>query len=830
MKDLNHEAHEGHEGDSITGAQNLRAFRDLRGSDFPSESLTARQWSTLLGITMRAFNLRQVAAAEQRIVRGGLTKFYRFDDLPENYRLYIIERKQQFRCLRIADLLDLQTKERWQPAKPLAALPPATQAKAHKVKSVLAVYFDALGAGMKETDANTKARSMWLHVFGETCNEKTIRRRAAKVEACGGPELARIEAYADGKSVPHSRAQLAVKLDVPDDFIAAFRAACLTSGMISAAFRKFDIAWKSGEAVPGFGTFFAAPRLRGGDASSPSSRASRDFPLTLEQCRAFAPSRAAMITASQGKFAAKVAGALPALETRSSQLRRCERYLFDDTRINIAALDEQTGNPITLKSYWCMEEASRQIVAFTVIKGRNASQADVDALTARALRTCGLAAPGAGYQTTLKYERGTTACSPAKQRLIEAMYPGQVVISRTDMMGGRNTPGDFAQDNSGNFFGKGKIESFMRTLAFFSRHIEGQRGGNYSMQPAALGIAGEDRDRGHLRLTSTRGTVADESVILAKAARALAIAENQGTDLSPDARMACRAFDIATPLHFESDVREAIALTIAYYNQYWTLHRMEGFLDIPEEKPNGGRRWRKESPNEKARRLERDLADLSRAPLRISPADACALMWKAQLVTVKPNGVRVSIDGRPFRFWKPDSIACYEAQRLTSLEKDYVAIFDRDWPQEIYLLQNSPAASLPKGSRRRGFELAPNEAAQFLECLPLSDAPQTNDPAAMARARGRLQEQHNRVAREVARGIEPILVERDEARATNLQKLVRIVTTTNGDQRAVQTSRLTSSINAERAEKPRRAAAQGPTAAEDFAAYLAQANAEEPNE
>src|SRR5207302_4647313 len=230
-------------------------------------------------------------------------------------------------------------------------------------------------------------------------------------------------AYADGKSVPHHKARLLNKREIPTDFIRAFKSKCLEPGvgMVTAAYRHFDIEWKSGKNVPGFGCI------------SDHGHCGSQFPLSIEQCRQFAPSRAAILQASRGKFAAKTSGALPTLVTSSASLRRCERYLFDDTRINIAALDDRTGRPVELKSYWCMEESSRQIVGYLVREAGACRSSDVDALVARVLRTCGIAALGAGYHTTLKFERGTVACSPARQVYLESMFLGQVRISRTSM-------------------------------------------------------------------------------------------------------------------------------------------------------------------------------------------------------------------------------------------------------------------------------------------------------------------------------------------------------------------------------------------------------------
>ena len=212
------------------------------------ESLTARQWATLLGITPKALHLRKLVASEQRVVRGGLTKFFAFTALPADYQQQLEERRRAFKCLRFADLLEIQTSERWEPAKPLTKMPEATQVKAYKVKDVLAVYFAAIEQGMTSKDAETKTRAAWLQMFGNDISDRQIRRKVRRVEECGGPELARIEAYADGKSVPHHKARALTKKNVPDEFIRAFKSKCLEPGvgMISAAYRFFELAWMNG--------------------------------------------------------------------------------------------------------------------------------------------------------------------------------------------------------------------------------------------------------------------------------------------------------------------------------------------------------------------------------------------------------------------------------------------------------------------------------------------------------------------------------------------------------------------------------------------------------
>lgn len=774
------------------------------------ETLTARQWSTLLGVTPKALHLRKVDVAGQRLVRGGLTKFFAFHALPEDYRSQLEEKRRTFKCLRFADLLDVQATATWQPEKSLTQLPEHTQGKAFKKKDALDVYFAAIGNGMTSRDAETKARSMWLQMTGQTISDRQVRRWVKSVEDRGGPELARIEAYADGKSVPHHNARLLNKKQVPDEFIRAFKSKCLEPGicMVTAAYRFFVIAWTNDQEVPGYGYRESAGQV---------------FPLTIAQCRGFAPSRAAMIQAGRGKFAAKIEGALPTMVMTSAGLRLCERYISDDTRINIACLDDRTGLPVELKSYWCMEASCRKIVAWLVRIAGACRSSDVDALAAKVMRTSGIAAPGAGYHTEFLYEKGTVSCSPARKVYIESMFPGQVKVRWTGMIGGQNAPGDFVQENSGNFFGKGKVESFMRTLDYFCRHIKGQRGGTYRKQPAMLGSAGLDRKKNILRFSA--GSQIDEAVLTAQVARALALIESKGTDQSPEARLACEAFNVKTPLYYMSEVLAAMELVVAYYNSR-RGHRMEGFREIAIEKPGGGLTYVTESPNDKALRLELELEALGKSPMRISPADACALMLKAKKVICKPNGVTITMNRKRRRFWDPNSLAVAAVQRLATLEREYIALYDQDDPQEIYLLQNT-AGNYPD---RVVFDL--KDQARFLESLPLAEASDETDQASMSRGYEQTRSNHNRVTREIVRDIAPYLNEHDQRRvntASTVESLCRVMATHRAEQRKTNLpSALSDNVSEARSKRPAKTRAeQQPSAEKDFAAYLAGDSAEE---
>src|ERR1041384_4819906 len=86
-------------------------------SDLSIEQLPARLWATMLGITPKAFQLRKITSCGQRLIRGGLTKVFQYADLPDDYREQLEEKRRKFRCLRFADLLDIQSSQRWEPEK-----------------------------------------------------------------------------------------------------------------------------------------------------------------------------------------------------------------------------------------------------------------------------------------------------------------------------------------------------------------------------------------------------------------------------------------------------------------------------------------------------------------------------------------------------------------------------------------------------------------------------------------------------------------------------------------------------------------------------------------
>ena len=94
----------------------------------------------------------------------------------------------------------------WQPKKIFCDLPKPTQARALKRKAMIDAYYAAVfETKLPPSYAELAARVIGLLLFGKAPCPRTIRHYVRLVELCGGPELARIEAYCDWRSTSHPR-------------------------------------------------------------------------------------------------------------------------------------------------------------------------------------------------------------------------------------------------------------------------------------------------------------------------------------------------------------------------------------------------------------------------------------------------------------------------------------------------------------------------------------------------------------------------------------------------------------------------------------------------
>jgi hypothetical protein len=716
-----------------------------REAALAAESLTAAQWYGLLGITQASFSKRAKVFRQEVVDVGGgklaMRQVYAFASLPLDWQATLEARRAQHGAESCRELLDIAATatRKWTPPRPWTEYGPQARMRATHRQAMLAVWFGALNQGATKTDANRRARAEWTRVTGRAISEKQVYRVAKQIEERGG-ELAPLEAYVDEKECPHLKA----RLSVPEEFIAAVKSKVLEPGvrLWAAAVRHFEIEWLAGRAVPGLGTAHA------GEA----------FPYTAQQLRKFAPSKAARETAGRGKFAAKTAGLLPALPIGRRTLGLRERIVFDDKRLDIMALDDNTGNPVTLTLYLAMDESTREILGYLLREDKGVTQTDVEALTAYVMRVCGVALGQAGYFTTLKFERGTVAISKEREQLLKLLFPG-LMISRTGMIGGHNAPGDFAQAASGNFFGKAVLESFMSTLDKYTAHIPGQRGNTYRNQPLMLGdlfTTGHSLAGARVR----KGTMIEEAVLCAQTAQALHFRE---TGTIAGALTAAQATGVKAPLLYTSEVNLAVQAAVAYYNAQ-RGHSREGFEMLNVIKPNGGLAQVRESSSDKAARLARDLEARGRGLTRISAAHATVLLHKVKRVTVTPNGAVITIGKQRLTYWHEHSLAVSEAQHSSLGEKQYLALYNPEDPRELYLLDNA-VGSVPANAT----EIPEGYGILFLEALPLYEVPEITDAAAMGERATRVAANHARIGFEIVRGTAPFIEAQTERRAENLR-------------------------------------------------------------
>jgi hypothetical protein len=693
-----------------------------------SETLSGRQWCSLLRITKRAFNKTlasrgiQPSCVSNKGHSGSERRYFGFDALPLTWQLELQSLKDQHRAQSFHDLRDiLRVEKRWTPPRKWESYPASARDRAEKRKNALSFYYDAIDKGVTKENAKRLAMRAWDDLFCRAgaspagrCSERTIRNWVDLIEARGGFQFAPMEAYVDCKSAPHKKAQLQTRLPsqiglTEEQFEALageIKARSVKCEHISAVHHSLKLDWLMSREIPGLG-------VRQGGA---------DFPLTKKHVRAFAASTGARRLGSHGnaRFARECA---PWIHTTTATLRPLELLVLDDTRIDLICHDDL--NPqrlIELKAYLIMDVATRRILGFTVKDGPLGKE-DVSALLARVLRGFGLPSK---YPMHIIFERGAVACAPASETLLTSLWPGRILVHRTSMDGGTSGVATFWESRSGHWMGKPWIESFMRTLAVLLERLPGQRGGQYRLQPAMLGLKGREHTTGRLLYDKGSGplsTQMHEAALTAAADLALQWIEGGlGKDTRPRLK--------SSPLRPKRWVIEQIAQTIALYNDE-TDHDREGFARIEFQDQKGSLRSRNESSNERWTALSQQWPSE-----RIHPADAASLLrWRGKAVTVDArNGVM--FDLAPFkglRFWQPESICCHLAGHLATQQKKFVALYDAEafrtwrpdcgWALEIHMLCDVNTS-----------QWKPGEPGRYVETLPLYGSVERMDAAAMAQA------------------------------------------------------------------------------------------------
>lgn len=286
---------------------------------------------------------------------------------------------------------------------------------------------------------------------------------------------------------------------IPGELIGEFHRLSSLSGVsnMSVALNTLKRLWRAGKPVEGLGTWqewWAQERSKW-----PLPEQAPDFPFTDSAMYRHRPPRAEVTMGTKGIAAAKTE--LPWMTRTSKDLRPGEVYTFDDVRLDMLAIDDQTKRPTELQAYIAYEVGCRMIPAFVVRPANAMLKTDVDSLVVRSLKTFGV---GRDYTTHLYFERGTLTMSPAAKDFLERVTDGRIKVHYTSMNSGRSIVGANRDAGVGHWMGKGMIESLMRKIHLALMMLPGQRGNSYANQPRSLGWNGQGQK-------STPGTLAREA-------------------------------------------------------------------------------------------------------------------------------------------------------------------------------------------------------------------------------------------------------------------------------------------------------------------------------
>lgn len=173
--------------------------------DSPTEAFTASELALALSISRREFFWCKPHS--NLIIERcyGDTPGFFVSKLPEDIQLALQNARIQNGAKSLRELVRLKQQKTRRAAFfetiPFQRLAPSGDA--FLCRTVMTSYFRDLDNGKFENACNRAARYRWRRLFGQSCNERTIRRIANMVDAFGGPELAPIDAYVDRKSCPH---------------------------------------------------------------------------------------------------------------------------------------------------------------------------------------------------------------------------------------------------------------------------------------------------------------------------------------------------------------------------------------------------------------------------------------------------------------------------------------------------------------------------------------------------------------------------------------------------------------------------------------------------
>ena len=265
------------------------------------------------------------------------------------------------------------------------------------------------------------------------------------------------------------------KCTVPDALLKEWRRLLTKRGKQSASqiYKTLASHWAHGNPVVGLGTWreWWAMKYGSGQPVEMPHKAP-DFPIGYGVLMRFSPDKVTRALGNFGLVAAR--DAIRHITRDSALLRPAEVLTLDDKDADQKVIDDVYGTRAICKPtmYFLMDVGPRTIIAF-MVRPTKALACDVEELIAQGLRTYGR---GNGYATHILFERGTTACSAAREQYFNALFPSELIVHRTGMIQGYAYAGQWRENSTGKPCSKGMIEAFNGKLDILLQSLPGKDG------------------------------------------------------------------------------------------------------------------------------------------------------------------------------------------------------------------------------------------------------------------------------------------------------------------------------------------------------------------
>ena len=461
---------------------------------------------------------------------------------------------------------------------------------------------------------------------------------------------------------------------VPRGLILEFKRRCTKEGATSTSkvIDDLQLEWAAGFCIEGLGTWQEWWQAQYPDAPLPP--VAPDFPFANSTLYNYAPPKSLR---TLGNLGLAEFGKIAAYTDRDiKKLRVAELYVLDDVRLDFVAIDTVTRKAVDLHAYLMRQVRTRCTVAMVLRPDNNITQSDVAELITRGLMAGGI---GRDYVTHVLLERGTVAMSEANQVLLEGLTEGRVKIHRTGMVKGKTNAGAFEDVATGNWRGKSMIEGFFPTLHKQLQGLPGQRGADYSKQPASLGYGRpvvKDPASGAWTLVREAETLAQINH-LAGGNTGLKLPLLTVREVNTAVRSAIdilhNGFD-----HTIEDFGEVLQAEVAP-GVWMDKPKLPADLTVDQVKALNWR-TRKRTPLEERAALEA----AGDVPMPLPQAVAGQLLSEKRRLTVKRSGIFLKHNGATIKFWHEDSavIETREGQEVlckVDIENlDYIYVLEAD--------------------------------------------------------------------------------------------------------------------------------------------------------